>query len=168
MTPKILEMAADRIELGKALIADPLGWCRELSAVNKWGFFVPAWSDDCVQRCALGSVTAAGHGQQDTIHAEAVSALNHAATVLHDCDSISTPTLTGFVPMPIAHTNDCEDGGHPAVMICMDYAIADLRAQAGKLRGESGPGVWHPAAVWSARQSTQHAAGILNPAPGEE
>lgn len=142
MTPQMLEMAADRIELGKDLIADPLDWCRKLSAVNKWGFYVPAWSDECVQRCALGSVTAAGHGLQDTVHSEAVSALNNAAMVLHDCPGINTPTPTGFQPMPIAHTNDCEAGGHAAVMNCMDYAIADLRARASKLRGKGNAGVW--------------------------
>ena len=148
----IYDLAADRLEQGMALIKDPSDWCQGLSGMNTAGFFVPPWHEDCVRRCALGSIMAAGQGLEDRVHNIAVDALEAAATRQHPGQGVimTNDSVTGWhsailTLFPIAIRRGWrprfDPVGHSAVLALFPIAIADLRTRAEQHKAE--PAVSH-------------------------
>lgn len=145
ITKQILaDLAADRLAEAMELIRNPQNWCRgALGMVD--GVRTNPRSEHCTQRCALGSVMAAGNGVDDPAYHLAVDTLERASHRL-------TP---GWGVMD---TNDryLVEKAHQKVMAMFPLAIEILRKEAARRKRQLG--IRHPAAEWSAALQTKHPA----------
>ena len=142
ITKQILaDLAADRLAEAMELIRNPQHWCHGIFGMAD-GVRVDPRSEHCTQRCALGSVMAAGKGVDDPAYHLAVDTLERAAHRL-------TP---GWGVMD---TNDryLAEKAHQKVMAIFPLAIEILRKEAARRKRELG--LRHPAAEWSAALQTR-------------